>query len=56
VDIPTDGISKEVQVTLPSLNLGHFKLTVSLSSGSKILGENSYEILTWFNDRKKRTP
>lgn len=46
VDIPVDGISKEVAVTLPSLNLGHFKLTVSLSSGSKILGENSYEILT----------
>jgi len=44
VDIPADGVSEEVKVTLPSLGTGLFRLEISLSSGSKILGENWYEI------------
>ena len=46
VEIPADGVSEEVKVTLPSLNTGQFKLNVSLISGSKSLGENSYDIQT----------
>ena len=44
VDIPADGVSREVKVTLPSLNPGQFRLTVTLSSGEKILGKNWYKI------------
>jgi hypothetical protein len=44
VDIPGDGVSAEVKVTLPSLNVGLSMLEVTLSSGTKILGENCYEI------------
>lgn len=44
IDIPADGISENVKVTLPSLSNGLYRLNVTLSSGSKILGDNSYEI------------
>jgi beta-galactosidase/beta-glucuronidase len=55
VNIPADGISKEVKVTLPSLNAGQFRLNVSLSFGSKILGENWYEIDIDNTDNKRMT-
>ena len=44
VDIPADGVSTGVKLTLPSLGPGSYKLSVVLSSGGKILGENWYDI------------
>ena len=45
VDVPADGLSDEVKVTIPSLGLGVYDLDVTLKSGSKTLGENSYKIM-----------
>ena len=44
VDIPADGVSPEVKLTLPSIGAGKFSLSVSLTSGDKTLGENNYLI------------
>ena len=44
LDIPGNVVSSEVKLTLPSIGPGRFVLSVSLSSGGKILGENSYTI------------
>ena len=44
VDIPADGVSKAVKVTLPSLSAGSYKLMVSVRSGDKTLGENRYDL------------
>ena len=44
VDIPADGVSTEVKLTLPSLGPGTYRLSVTASSGSKQLGENWYEL------------
>lgn len=45
LDIPADGVSSVVKLTLPSLTLGKYTLSVSLTIGNRILGENWYEIL-----------
>jgi hypothetical protein len=44
VDIPTDSISTETKLTLPSLGTGRYKLSVEVSANGKILGENQYEL------------
>lgn len=44
LDIPADGISAETKLTLPSLGAGKYKLSVALTSGSQVLGENWYEL------------
>jgi hypothetical protein len=44
VDIPADGVSSEVKLTLPSLGPGKYVFSVSLASGHKTIGENWYEI------------
>jgi beta-mannosidase len=56
VNIPLDGISKEVKVTLPSLGTGQFRLNVTLSSGSKLLGENWYGIKVDEPQEKRSNP
>jgi hypothetical protein len=43
VDIPSDGVSAETKLTLPSLLPGAYKFWVYLTSSGKILGENWYE-------------
>jgi beta-mannosidase len=54
VNVPADGISREVKVTLPSLGAGQFMLNVTLSSGRNILGENCYEVKVDDPDNKRR--
>jgi hypothetical protein len=45
VDIPADAISPDVKLTLPSLRPGKYSLTITLTTGSKVLGENAYQIV-----------
>ena len=44
VDIPANGISDETHLTLLSLSPGRYTLFVTLSVGSRTLGENWYDI------------
>ena len=44
VDIPSDGVSAETKLTLPSLRPGKYKLLVTVTSSRKTLGENWYEL------------
>jgi hypothetical protein len=44
IDIPANGISNEVRLTLPSLVPGEFQFRVSLTHGRRVLGENLYEL------------
>jgi hypothetical protein len=44
VDIPVDGVSPRIKLTLPSMSPGRFVLSVTLTSGDKRLAENSYVI------------
>ena len=44
VSIPANGVSDEVKLTLPSLNPGVNTLSVTLTTGSRVLGENSYTL------------
>ncbi|MBE3068583.1 MAG: hypothetical protein IMZ73_14360 [Chloroflexi bacterium] len=44
VHIPADGVSAETKLTLPSLGPGKYKLLVTITSSSKTLGENWYEL------------
>jgi len=44
LDIPADGVSAEIKITLPSLRTGQYKLLVSVTSSRKTLGENWYEL------------
>jgi hypothetical protein len=44
VSIPANGVSEEIKLTLPSLGSGVFTLSVTLTSGSKVLGENTYTL------------
>jgi len=44
LDIPSDDVSAETKLTLPSLALGQYKLLVSITSFRKTLGENCYEL------------
>ena len=44
VDIPADGVSMEIKLTLPSLVAGKYILSVNLTSGSLTVGENRYDI------------
>ena len=45
VDIPCDGVSAETKLTLPSLTSGKYKLSVTIASNKKTLGENWYELI-----------
>ncbi len=45
VNIPADGISANTHLTLPSLRKGNYKLTATITSNSKIIGENWYDII-----------
>jgi beta-galactosidase/beta-glucuronidase len=45
VDIPANGISTEVKLTLPSLRKGRYTLSVKLTSGSQQVGENRYDLV-----------
>ncbi|MGD0612859.1 MAG: sugar-binding domain-containing protein [Anaerolineales bacterium] len=52
IDIPANGVSSQVQVTLPSLPAGKIRLLVTLSTPQgKGIGENLYELRA----EKKRT-
>lgn len=44
VEIPADGVSAEVKLTLPSLSPGEYTFLVTLASGNKTIGENRYQI------------
>jgi hypothetical protein len=44
IDIPANGVSNEVRLTLPSLIPGEFHFRVSLTHGRRVLGENLYEL------------
>jgi hypothetical protein len=44
VDVPADSVSAETKLTLPSLGPGKYKLSVTITSGRKTLGENWYEL------------
>jgi beta-galactosidase/beta-glucuronidase len=44
IDIPADGISEIIRMTLPAMRPGRNLLKVTLCSGDRTLGENSYEI------------
>jgi hypothetical protein len=44
VDIPANGVSAQIKLTLPSLRSGRYTLSVSLISGDKTLAENHYEL------------
>jgi hypothetical protein len=44
VDIPANGVSDETRLTLLSLGPGSYRLHVALSAGSRVLGENWYDI------------
>jgi hypothetical protein len=53
LDIPGNGVSAPVQVTLPSLAAGKTRLLVTLSTPQgKVIGENIYELRA----EKKETP
>ena len=45
VDIPADGVSAETKLTLPSLRPGKYKLMATITSSSKTLGENWYDLI-----------
>jgi hypothetical protein len=45
VDIPADAISPDVKLTLPSLRPGKYSLGITLTTGSRVLGENAYQIM-----------
>ena len=45
VDIPSDGVSAETRLTLPSLRPGTYTLSATLTSSGIHLGENRYEII-----------
>ena len=44
VDIPSDGVSAETRLTLPSLRPGTYILSTTLTTSGLLLGENRYEI------------
>ena len=44
VNIPSDGVSAETKLTLPSLRPGKYKLSVTVTESRKTLGENWYEL------------
>jgi hypothetical protein len=44
VSIPADGVSDETHLTLLSLGPGSYRLYVNLTAGSRLLGENWYDI------------
>ena len=44
VDIPADGVSTEIKLTLPSLVAGKYILSATLTSGSLTVGENRYDL------------
>lgn len=44
VDIPANGVSTEIKLTLPSLVIGKYILSVALTSGSLTVGENRYDL------------
>jgi hypothetical protein len=44
MDIPSDGVSTEAKLTLPSLAPGNYKLLVAITSSRKVLGENLYKL------------
>jgi beta-mannosidase len=46
VDIPADGVSERVNLILPSMDPGSYKISALLKSNDIILGENLYEIDT----------
>jgi hypothetical protein len=45
VDLPANGVSKPVRLTLPSLNPGAYRFSVTLTAGRQMLGQNWYDIL-----------
>ena len=45
VDIPSDGVSTEIKLTLPSLRTGRYTLFVTLTSGNQMVGENQYDLV-----------
>jgi beta-mannosidase len=45
IDVPADGVSEEVKLTLPSLSPGKYTFSVSLISGETVIGENRYDIV-----------
>jgi len=44
VDIPADGVSPDIKLTLPSLVPGKYTLSVTLTTGSLTVGENRYDL------------
>ncbi len=44
LDIPADGVSAEIKLTLPSLRPGKYKLWVAVTASEKTLGENWYAL------------